>query len=47
MLEYHGSSSYDGTTHGGDGCFSYVAGMFAMYGLVDIMDQGYGCSDGL
>jgi len=40
-------SSHDGTTHGGDYRIVYVAGMFVMYGLVDIMDQGYGCSDGL
>jgi len=43
MLEYHDDSSRDGTTHGGDDHFSYVAGMFVMYGLVDIIDQGFEC----
>lgn len=31
---------HDGMTHDGDGCFPYVVGMFAMYGMVEIMDQG-------
>ena len=32
-------SSHDETTHGGDGRITYVAGIFAVYGLVQVMDQ--------
>lgn len=39
MLEYLDDRLQDGTTHGRNGCFSYVAGMFTIYGPDDIMDQ--------
>lgn len=32
-------SSHDETTHGGDDCLTYVVEMFAIYGLVEVIDQ--------
>jgi len=33
-------SSQDGMTHDGDGSSTYVAGMFAVCGGIDIMNKG-------
>jgi len=32
-------SSHEEMKHGGDGRFTYVAGIFVAYGLVEVMDQ--------
>lgn len=39
MLEYLMTVHRTGMTNDGDNCFTYVAGIFTMYGLVDIMTE--------
>jgi len=39
VLEYHGGSSHDETTHDVDFRIIYAAGMFAIYRLIELMDQ--------
>lgn len=39
VFEYHGRSSHDEMTHHGNYCIIYVAWMFAIYRLIQFMDQ--------